>query len=126
MCKALFMRRLTPDEEKELRRLIRWGDDARVVRQAQMIQLSSQGQTPSQIGILWAISGQGVRKIIHRFNREGVAGLADRPRKGRSSKTDDRYVELLKQAVQNQSARFAAIRDGHSGHSGQSPISLPC
>ena len=100
MSKAVFARQSTSAEEKELRRLIRWGDDARVVRRAQMIQLSSQGQTPSQIGTLWEISGQGVRKIIHRFNREGITGLADRPRKGRPSKTDDHYVELLKQAVQ--------------------------
>jgi transposase len=100
MSKAVFVRRLTPGEEKELRRLVRWGDDARVVRRAQMIQLSSQGQRPSQIGALWEISGQGIRKIIHRFNREGIPGLADRVRKGRPRKTDDRYVELLKQAVQ--------------------------
>lgn len=101
MSKAVFVRSLGREEGKELRRLVRRGKEARVVRRAQMILLSSEGKTPAEIGDLWQISGQGVRKIIHRFNREGIAGLADRPRRGRPSKTDDRYVALLKQAVQS-------------------------
>jgi transposase len=64
-----------------------------------MIRLSSEGKTAAEIATLWAVSGQGVRKIINRFNREGVAGLSDRPRPGRPRKTDGRYVERLKQAV---------------------------
>jgi transposase len=86
-------------ERKELRRLVRHGTDGRVVRRAQMVLLSAQGRTASQIAALWELSGPGVRKIINRFNGEGVAGLADRPRQGRPRKTNDRYVALLKQAV---------------------------
>jgi transposase len=99
MSQTLFVRALTAVERRELARLLRRGQDARVVRRAQMIQLSSQGQPAGQIAGLWQISGQGVRKIINRFNREGIAGLADRPRPGRPRKTTDRYVALLKQAV---------------------------
>jgi transposase len=75
------------------------GKDARVVRRAQMILLSAQGQTPSQIGALWELTAQGVRKILHRFNQEGISGLADRSRPGRPRKTNKRYVALLKLAV---------------------------
>jgi transposase len=100
MSSRLFVRALGGAERKELTQLIRGGLDARVVRRAQMILLSAEGKTAGEIAALWAITAQGVRKIINRFNREGVAGLADRPRKGRPRKTDDRYVELLKQAVQ--------------------------
>lgn len=100
MSKPLFVRPLGGAERRELTGLIRNGLDARVVRRAQMILLSAEGKTAGEIGALWAITAQGVRKIINRFNREGVAGLADRPRKGRPRKTDERYVELLKQAVQ--------------------------
>jgi transposase len=64
-----------------------------------MIGLSSKGKTATEIAALWEISGQGVRKIINRFNREGIPGLANRPRQGRPRKTNERYVELLKQAV---------------------------
>lgn len=99
MSRALFVRTLKPGERRELSRLIRAGSDARVVRRAQMIRLSSQGKTAMEIAALWEISGQGVRKIINRFIREGIPGLANRPRQGRPRKTNERYVELLKQAV---------------------------
>jgi transposase len=99
MSEVLFVRALKPGERRELRRLIRAGSDARVVRRAQMIHLSSNGKTATEIAALWEISGQGVRKIINRFNREGIPGLANRPRQGRPRKTNERYVELLKQAV---------------------------
>lgn len=100
MPKTVAVRPLTPDERKELRRLIRSGDSARVVRRAQMILLSSAGKTTGEIAELWAISDQVVRKVFHRFNQEGLGGLADRPRPGRPRKTNDRYVALLKEAVQ--------------------------
>lgn len=99
MSRPLFVRRLTLLEQKELRRLVRAGVDARVVRRAQMVLLSVERQTPSQIGTLWQLTAQGVRKILIRFNQEGIAGLADRPRRGRPRKTNERYVALLKQAV---------------------------
>jgi transposase len=99
MSQALFVGALTGGERKELSRLIRCGQEARVVRRAQMIRLSSQGQTAKQIAGLWELTGQGIRKIINRFNREGRAGLADRPRPGRPRKTTDRYVALLKPVV---------------------------
>ena len=101
MSKAVFARPLAGAERKELARLIRRGNDARVVRRAQMVRLSSQGKTAGEIAGLWEMTGQGVRKVIHRFNREGIAGLSDRPRRGRPGKTDDRYVALLKEAVRS-------------------------
>jgi transposase len=99
MSQPLFVRPLTLPEKNELRRLVRAGEDARVVRRAQMVILSAQGQTPSQIGALWELTAQGVRKILHRFNQEGISGLSDRPRRGRPRKTNERYVALLKEAV---------------------------
>jgi transposase len=99
MSGPLFVRSLTARERRELTRLVRAGLDGRVVRRAQMIRLSSAGKTAAEIAAVWAVSGQGVRKIINRFNREGIAGLSDRQRPGRPRKTDGRYVELLKRAV---------------------------
>ena len=99
MSLPLFVRELLSGERNELRRLVRAGEDAKIVRRAQMVLLSAQGQTASQIGALWELTAQGVRKILRRFNDEGISGLPDRPRKGRPRKTNERYVALLKQAV---------------------------
>lgn len=100
MSLPLFVRELTRAEQKELARLVHGNGDARVVRRAQMIRLSSQGQTTSQIAALWDMTSEVVRRAIHRFNTDGVASLANRPRGGRPRKATDRYVALLKEAVQ--------------------------
>ena len=79
MSKALFVRELTPQERAGLRRLVRGGTDASAVRRAQMVLLSSRGKTAPEIAPLWGGTGQCVRKVINRFNPEGLAGPARPP-----------------------------------------------
>jgi len=100
MSQILFVRALTRRETGELQRLVRTNRDGRVVRRAQVIRLSARGKTPSEIADILDRSWSGVRKIINRFNTEGFASLADKPRVGRPRKRTDRYVALLKEAVQ--------------------------
>lgn len=95
----IFVRTLTADERKALSRLIRSERDARIVRRAQMIRLSAEGITTPKISALWDVNDQTVRRTIQRFEAEGLAGLRDKPRKGRPAKKTDRYVALLKEAV---------------------------
>jgi transposase len=68
-------------EIKQLRADLRgrWRQAARAV----MVQLSLQGLSPAQIGGLLDCHPATVRRWISRFNTEGMAGLADRPRSGR-------------------------------------------
>ena len=96
----VFVRALTSDERKELARLIRGTGDARIMRRAHIIRLSADGKTAGEIAALWDVTDQSIRRTIRRFNAEGISGLADRPRKGRPPKKTDRYVALLKEAVQ--------------------------
>ena len=57
----------------------RWRQAARAV----MVLLSLQGLSAAQIAVLLDCHPATVRRWIGRFNREGLAGLADRPRCGR-------------------------------------------
>src|SRR6185437_15311769 len=57
----------------------RWRQAAR----AMMVLLSPHGLPPAQIAALLDCHPATVRRWINRFNREGMAGLADRPRSGR-------------------------------------------
>jgi transposase len=98
--KVLRVRALTGREQPQLRQLAVKGPDARVVRRAQVIRLSAGGMPPHEIARLLDRSWSGVRKTINRFNREGMASLADKPGRGRPRKANDRYVALLKEAVQ--------------------------
>jgi transposase len=97
---VLHVRALTDEEQAQLRRLAGKGRDARVVRRVQVIRLSAEGMTPHQIAKVLDRSWSGVRKTINRFNREGMASLTDKPGRGRRRKATDRYVALLKEAVQ--------------------------
>jgi transposase len=96
----LSVRALTGQEQTQLRQLASKGRDARVVRRVQVIRLSARGMTPHQIAKLLDRSWSGVRKTINRFNHQGVASLSDKPHRGRPRKATDRYVALLKDAVQ--------------------------
>jgi len=100
MAGELFVRALTDAEHRQLQGLIHTHRDARVLRRAQVVGLSARGKTTHQIADVLERSWSGVRKIINRFNRDGLASLADKPRVGRPSKATDRYVALMKQAVQ--------------------------
>jgi transposase len=99
--RVLSVRPLTKQEDRELRRVVRRGVDGRAVRRAQVVRLSARGVAPRRIADVLERSWSGVRKTINRFNREGLASLSDKPRRGRPRKTDDRYVDLLEQAVRS-------------------------
>ena len=97
----LRVRPLTEKEQIQLHRLASRGLDARVVRRVQVIRLSNQGMAPHEIARVLDRSWSGVRKTINHFNRQGMASLSDKPRRGRPRKASDRYVALLKEAVQH-------------------------
>ena len=69
------------DESEQLRAELRgrWRQAGRAV----MVLLSLHGLSAAQIGDLLDCHPATVRRWISRFNREGAAGLADRPRSGR-------------------------------------------
>lgn len=106
MSRPVFVRKLTKTERVKIARLIRSNEDARVVRRSQMIRLSSQGKKTVEIAEMWGITGATVLRTIQNFNATGLISLADKPRKGRPRKTTDRYVRLLKEAVQKSPRDF--------------------
>ena len=65
----------------------RWREAARAV----MIVLSAHGLPPAQIAELLDCHPGTVRRWMGRFNGEGLAGLADRPRCGRPRSTTGRW-----------------------------------
>jgi len=99
MSRPLFVRPLPKPEAAALNRLVRSNGNARQLRRAQMIRLSSLGHGCGEIARLLNVSVPCVTQTLHRFNREGIGGLSDRPRPGRPPRARDRYIQLLKEAV---------------------------
>ncbi len=106
MSRPVFVRKLTRSEFAQITRLIRSKEDARIVRRAQMIRLSSQGKKAPEISEMWGVTTATVLRTIQNFNAAGLESLADKPRKGRPRKTTDRYIALLKEAVQKSPRDF--------------------
>ncbi len=72
------------DEEATIERLARSRTaPARLVERARIVLYSRQGDTVAEIAAALGICQDTVRRWINRFDRHGVAGLADRPRAGR-------------------------------------------
>ncbi len=102
MCSPrLFARELNGKECQQLINAVRHGKSVAVARRCQMILMSRKGLCPTEIARLCSASCSGVRKIINLFNRGGLEALRDKLHKGRPRKIDDRYVTLLKEAVQS-------------------------
>src|SRR5256714_6890623 len=78
----LFVRPPTDAERQALEDGLR-SSDAFVLRRAQIILSSAQGDQVGVIAPRVGFSGQAVRDVIHAFNAQGVAALRERSRRNR-------------------------------------------
>lgn len=84
-----FVRPLGPREAETIQQLIRSRTvPAGLYQRALMIYWSSQGQTPSAIAARLEHKFDNVVKWIRRFNQEGLAGLYERPGRGRKRRLE--------------------------------------
>jgi transposase len=82
--KLLRLRRLSPEEEQEIARLVRSRTaPVRLVERARIIDLARQGQRMPAIAAAVGVSAPVARRWLERFNAQGIVGLADAPRSGR-------------------------------------------
>jgi transposase len=87
---ALKVRPLTAEEAEALKRFASSRTAPhRVVQRAQILWASVQGEPVPAIARHVGLSAFRVRAWIHRFNRHGLAGLADAPRSGRPRRHDE-------------------------------------
>jgi transposase len=79
-----FVRSLGPDETQAIDRLVRSRTvPAGIYQRAVIVKWSSEGQTPMEIAQRLPMKWDNVVKWIRRFNQEGLAGLQERPGRGR-------------------------------------------
>lgn len=79
-----YVRELGPQETAAIQQLIRSRTvPAGLYQRALIIHWSSQGQTPSEIAARLEHKFDNVVKWIRRFNAAGLAGLQEKPGRGR-------------------------------------------
>src|SRR5919109_1656863 len=87
---ALTVRPLTEQEATALAHLAHSRTAPHgMVQRAQLVWGSAHGETVPAIARQVGLSAFRVRAWLHRFNRHGLAGLADAPRSGRPRRHDE-------------------------------------
>jgi transposase len=81
------VRQLSGSEVADLDRSYRTTSNADLRTRCQIILLSSEGFSTSQVAKVVRFSEDTVLYWIERFEAEGLAGLEDRPRSGRPPKS---------------------------------------
>ena len=76
----LFVRELSPEEEKELKDQMRTASETRIFVRLKTVELSDQRKTVQEISKLMNRHVNSIRTYIHKFNSGGLKGLM--PRKG--------------------------------------------
>lgn len=93
---------LSEEQRAELRRVSRQAV-GRVALRAHMVLLSDRGHTVQEIAKIHDCGCDVVRNWLHRYEREGIAGLEDDPRSGRPAK--DPLARHIVDAQASQSPR---------------------
>jgi transposase len=74
--------------------------DLRVRQRATIIRMLHLGQKPNEIAELLTIQPRQVYYRHKRWRKEGLEGLADKPRAGRPKAADEQYRKLLAQTIE--------------------------
>ena len=98
--KKLYVPTLSEEQKVELEALYRKTVIPRIRTRAQMILLSAEkGLNTEEIADIVRESSVTVLRWLHRYIAEGVQGLMDAPRAGRSSVVTDKFRERLLEVV---------------------------
>jgi len=91
---------LTESDLEIIVRAVKTDKRPEVRQRAMGLRLLHEGQTPQAVADIMAVSQPTVYDWHHRWQENGLEGLANRPKSGRPRKTDRRYVERLKEVIE--------------------------
>ena len=84
------------------------------IRIAAML-LLMEGWKSTKIAELFGISRWSTVKWIHKVNKEGLAGIPDKPRSGRPCRLDDKVLKDLEKALEKSPVEFGLKRNRWDG-----------
>ena len=95
------------EQRAELEKVARSGRTPQAVAQrVRIVLMTTEGISPSAIGVQHGVSQPTVRKWSARYVEDGLAGLRNEPRPGRRRTLDDqRLADLLSKALQTRPAK---------------------
>jgi transposase len=95
-----FVRSLGPEEAKAIGQLVRSRTvPAGIYQRALIVKGSSEGLTPLEIAHRLPMKWDNVVKWIRRFNQDGLAGLQERPGRGRKPQIQEEQALTVVETV---------------------------
>ena len=95
-----FVRSLGPDEAQAIQQLVRSRTvPAGIYQRALIVHWSSEGQTPLEIARRLPMKWDNVVQWIRRFNEQGLAGLQERPGRGRKPQIREEHALAVVETV---------------------------
>ncbi|MBZ0302544.1 MAG: IS630 family transposase [Anaerolineae bacterium] len=83
-----------------LEEAIKFDERPEVVKRAMALRLLHYGHRPEAVAEIMLVTASTVYQWRHRWDAEGLTGLVDRPRSGRPRKADEKYCQLLGEALE--------------------------
>ena len=90
---------LTEEGLQEIVKAIKHDKRPEVRQPAMGLRWWHEGKAPKEVAELLSVSQPTVYDWHHRWQSQGVEGLANRPKSGRPGKANPNYVEILEQVV---------------------------
>ena len=90
---------LTPSQLADIEQAINTSSHPEVRQRAIAIRLLHLGHKPEAVAEMVAITANTIWTWHRRWRKDGIAGLADRPKSGRKTKADSAYVRQLETAL---------------------------
>ncbi len=79
-------------------------------RRCQMILLKSQGRTSNQVAEIIGVCEMAVHNWVHRYEKEGIAGLETKPGRGRKAILQDSDLSQVQAAVAAHRQRLSVAK----------------
>lgn len=90
---------LTASQLAEIEQAINYSPHPEVRQRAIAIRLLHLGYKPEDVAEMVAITANTIWTWHRRWRKDGISGLADRPKSGRKTKSNDAYVRELETAL---------------------------
>jgi putative transposase len=97
---------LTPSQLAEIEQAINYSPQPEVRQRAIAIRLLHLGHKPEQVAEMVAITANTIWTWHRRWRKDGIGGLADRPKSGRKTKANSEYVRQLEAALAGDPQQF--------------------
>ena len=93
---------LNDEQLAEIEKAIRHDKRPEVRQRCTVIRLLHLGHKPEEISKMQAISIPTVYGWLKRWQQDGIEGLANKPKSGRPTKTDDAYSQALERVLEQE------------------------